>query len=166
MKRLLLVLVLTGLAVSPAVAQFLIAPDGTTLPDGAVNFVVPAPPPSLAGPPPYGAHVIPYMSRFYGASYPMTLVPGVPRRGRPTLGRSQSALLKDLPPRHRSEVGHRIRTPRSELRNAWGAGPSRETEARSDTPKRHSRARGSDRHCEGDPGKPYSLRGFRKACNC
>lgn len=84
MKRLLLVVVLTGLAASPAMAQFFIAPDGTTLGDGTVNFVVPAPPHGLgdaAGPLPYGAHVIPYMSRFYGASYPMTLVPGVPPTG-------------------------------------------------------------------------------------
>ncbi len=84
MKRLVLVLVLTGLVVSPAMAQFFIAPDGTTLPDGTVNFVVPAPPHGvglLAGPLPYGTHVIPYMSRFYWASYPMTMAPGVPPTG-------------------------------------------------------------------------------------
>jgi hypothetical protein len=84
MKRLVLVLVLTGLVVSPAMAQFLIAPDGTTLPDGTVNFVVPAPPPGFghtAGTLPYGAHSILYMSRYYWASYPMTMAPGVPPTG-------------------------------------------------------------------------------------
>jgi hypothetical protein len=84
MKRVLLVLVVTGLVSSPAMAQFFITPDGATLPDGTVNFVVPAPPPGIgqvAVSPAYGSYSIPYMSRFYWASYPMTMVPGVPPTG-------------------------------------------------------------------------------------
>jgi len=88
MKKLLVALIMTGLLASFAMAQLLIAPEGTIAPNGALHYVVPTGPhmgapgyhgvpypfPGVGYPPP-GPFL--YPMPLYPVSYPMVPVPAI-----------------------------------------------------------------------------------------